>query len=266
MFVKSLLPSLTTTLASETVDESLSERRRYIHLAMKAIMVQVPTGHSVLFPILSTTFPHKRFSRNVQTDYVSQLLVICEYYPMIQPKILELIVHKCMEMDVEIVIEDSGDVRIHDEYEGEDDDDNDFFNGGMSSTAGGQFAFDEDQPKSGGLNNTRLSTHIKKPMTEHAVPKIPQEVAEMADKLDSMLVLLVAFFDAEAARGATNKERLFQQLGAIFEVKILSAHKSKFVQFSLFYVASKNPDFAVSFAYKLLHLALDPKVASINRQ
>ena len=90
----------------------LADRRNLIHRAIKAILAQVPTGRSVLFPILSEFFPHKRFSRNVQTEYTSQLLQMCKYEPMLQARILELIVAKCLEMDVEIVIEESGEVRI----------------------------------------------------------------------------------------------------------------------------------------------------------
>ncbi len=244
----------------------MKDRRHYIHLAIQAIMVQVPTGQSVLFPILAANFPHKRFSRNVQTEYVSQLLRICEYFPIIQSKVLDLIVSRCLEMDVEIVIEDSGDVRIHEEYEGEVEDDEDL--------VGGVFAFDEEKgattlPRggagpvgSGNLNHNR-NKHINE---NNIAPRIPLEVAEMADKLDSMLVLLVAHMDSEMARSEEHKERLMQQLSAIFEIRILSTHKSKFVQYCVFYVAARSAQFAQNFAHKLLLIALDSKVASINRQ
>src|SRR5690349_3309420 len=96
----------------EVNDETLDDRRSCIHAALKEILQQVPTGQSILFPILSSSFPHKRFNRKVQTEYVAQLLTICDYFPLIQSKIIELIISKSLEMDVEIVIEDSGDVRI----------------------------------------------------------------------------------------------------------------------------------------------------------
>ena len=50
---------------SESSEESGSEHRQLIHRALRGILIQVPTGRSVLYPILCDYFPHKRFSRNV---------------------------------------------------------------------------------------------------------------------------------------------------------------------------------------------------------
>lgn len=122
------------SIANLYVDTAL--RLHHIHKTIRGILNLAPTSHSHLFPILEELFPHKRFNLNVQKNFVSQLLLICEYIPSIQHQILDLLVSKCLEMDVEIVIEDSGDVMIHEQYEGE-----------IEGTGEDLFSFDEDTTK-----------------------------------------------------------------------------------------------------------------------
>jgi RNA polymerase I-specific transcription initiation factor RRN3 len=281
LYVKSLLPGMTTTLASETAEENLPERRNLIHRALRSILVQVPTGRSVLFPILVEHFPHKRFSRTVQTDYTAQLLHVCTYEPMLQAKVLELIVMKCLEMDVEIVIEDSGDVRI-DEQALEDGDlelDDLEFDGIASSN--GRYG-SNNQKGRGGYSGGPLGR--RKQLTDTAPTRIPAEVAEMADKLDSVLLLLVQFCEQQigdtgasssaatpraagaAVASSGSRDRILQQLLSIFENSIMSIHKFKFVQFVVFFAASLHGPFAKAVAEKLLAISLDDRAASTQRQ
>ena len=106
----------------------------------------------------------------------------------------------------------------------------------------------------------------RKQLTEATPTRIPAEVAEMADKLDSMLVLVVAFCEQQMQLIAGEAERLFQQLLAIFESTIMSIHKSKFVQFLIFFAASLHNSFAQSVAEKLLSITLDEKAPNTMRQ
>ncbi|KAJ1399794.1 RNA polymerase I-specific transcription initiation factor RRN3-domain-containing protein, partial [Ochromonadaceae sp. CCMP2298] len=271
LYVKSLLPIMTTTLSAETADPLAAEKQNLIHRAIQTTLNQVPTGRSVFFPILVEHFPHKRFSRNVQTEYIAQLLRICAYEPMLQARLLQLIITKCLEMDVEIVIEDSGEVRIDAEDDGDGED---------------IFQIDEkpkpkaDVRRMGGpgsigaygslTGRTILSRTITvaKPITAAAtaVMRIPLEVAEMADKLDTMLVLLVTFCREQIQLSAEASERLLQQLLSIFESSILTIHKSKFVQFCVFFSASLNARFAEAVGEKLMGILLDQRASSSQRQ
>lgn len=100
--------------------------------------------------------------------------------------------------------------------------------------------------------------------------RIPADVVELAEKLDAMLTLVVQFieksvttvivqqsFTTTATSSVSNtiisdstamntlnsqQDRLFNQLITIFEERILSTHKSKFVQYLLFYFVSKSGD------------------------
>ncbi len=46
------------------------------------------------------------------TDFVTQLLRVCMYRPSLQLRMLDIIIVRCLEIDVEIVIEETGSVRI----------------------------------------------------------------------------------------------------------------------------------------------------------
>jgi RNA polymerase I specific transcription initiation factor RRN3 len=131
---------------------------------------------------------------------------------MIQERILDLIISKCLEIDVEIVIEDSGEVKIDDEDHG---DVNDVI-----------FSGDDD-----GDNNN--GNHLSQRVYTEGSQFIPTEVAEMADKLDIVLCQLIEFIQKEIdVNDANNQskpnlkqneriEKLSNQLMRIFEEKIL---------------------------------------------
>ena len=210
------------------------------------------------FSVLEATFPHKRFSEGVHREYVTQILHICSYFPMLQERILNLIVTRCLEIDVEIIIEDTGEVKI-------EEDDNCDVNDVI-------FSGDVDDD-----NNT--TTHLSQRVFNEGSQYIPTEVAEMADKLDTVLCLLIDFIQKEIQQNEiqnysnTRKlkfneiiERLSNQLMRIFEEKILLTHRSKFVQFILFYFAAKNSAFGSKFGTRLVKLFLDESAGHIKRQ
>ena len=202
-----------------------------------------PTAESELFPILSAYFPHKRFDVIVQRQYTQQILRVCEYIPTLRSETLDLILSRCLEIDVEIVIEDSGDVKIQPEYDHDGDE---------------LFQLDEDDSKLQG----RLAS--RQPSGGH---RIPAEVVEMADKLDAMLVLVIAHLDKIMNTGdAVAIQKLFLELLSVFEKRILTTHRSKFVQFIVFYVASKDARFGGAFADRLLRLFVDETEPLILRQ
>ena len=67
-------------------------------------------------------------------------------------------------------------------------------------------------------------------------------------------------------REAEDADRLFYHLVALFEDKILLAHRSKFVQFVIFYTCSKVEKFAVLFTRKLMNIFLDEHNSLWKRQ
>ena len=83
-------------------------RRNNIHNTIKYILKLIPLAQTQIFSVISDHFPHKRFDITIQTEYVSQILYICEYIPSIQLSVLDLILTKSLELDVEIIIEETG--------------------------------------------------------------------------------------------------------------------------------------------------------------
>ena len=215
-----------------------------------------------VFLVLESHFPHKRFSQKNLTDYVTHLLHICKYFPIIQSRIIDLIVSRSLEIDVEIVIEDSGEVKISQEFHGELGDD----------------MFEIDHDNNGNGNN---SNHLSQRIYSEGSQYIPTEVVEMADKLDAILCLLIEFIEKEIKQNEDNIQinlqynlskkndnisKLSNQFMVIFEDKILMTHRSKFVQFILFYFAAKVERFGENFASRMVKIFIDETATQLKRQ
>ena len=76
----------------------------------------------------------------------------------------------------------------------------------------------------------------------------------MADKVDSILVVLIRYIDRQMVVGAEKQDRLLQHLLSVFERQVLFTHRSKFVQFVYFYVAQSNEKFAAGFCERLVRV------------
>ena len=269
---------MTNSVLGPTVTQ-VESRRANIHQMLQKILQLAPTCQSQLFPILQDHFPHKRFEVTVQTEYISQLLRICEYVPIIQYQVLDLIVGKCLELDVEIVIEDSGDVKILQEQNGEDDD---------------MFLFDDIASTSNKV--TTFQPNPRRALSD-GTQRIPHDVIDVADKLDAMLMILIQYIDSKTdsvkspmssttipfsftpqsldvniteqispSNSSSVADQLFSQLLSIFEHRVLSTHKSKFVQFLIFHLVSKRSSYADCFVDRLLEIFLDETCSPIRRQ
>lgn len=72
-------------------------------------------------------------------------------------------------------------------------------------------------------------------MTEHA--------ADMATKLDALMDILFTFLFRESQKSISHQEQLFLMLLQLFDTFILKTHKSKYVQFLLFYMCAMNVNY-----------------------
>ena len=88
----------------------------------------------------------------------------------------------------------------------------------------------------------------------------------MAEKLDAMLVLVLEFIDNQLSKGEESADRLFHHLMALFEEKILIIHRSKFVQYILFYITSKVKKYCYYFIRRILQLFYNEGISSMIRQ
>ena len=301
------------------LDDS-SFRMTKIHLAIQGLIRLAPTSTTTLLNALAYHFPHKRFDINHQNIYTSQLLKIASYLPTSrQIVIFDLLISKCLEIDVEIVIEDSGESKLSKEVEDEDElvaqmfgmnDDDDDNNDNVGGVGMDSFNLSSLGVGAGASSGSAMRKAID------VSQRIPDAVVDMADKLDAMLTHLVDYIGilmntngrtggatlptatttttttaaAAAAAAATTanvamdeetyissdsdehdscnaNDELFQQILSVFEDKILSTHRSKFVQFIVFYVAGRSPNrFGCALCNRLLKLFLDHTLSSLRRQ
>jgi RNA polymerase I-specific transcription initiation factor RRN3 len=285
MLVKNLVPQLPSSPGlPETPTASLSEeyflelkqRQEFLHRTIQIIFRLAPGAMLEIHPILVDNFPHKRLSCHVQQEYVTQLLLLCESFPQLQGRIIELIFTKCLELDVDIVIEDSGEVHISAEAD-EDDEASEFF----------QL---DDNPDQDSFKSLRRRAG----MGEEGAMKIRDDVSETAQKLDSILAILLSFIRATQERSealATPETdpsqllsvKLFKQMLDAFELRVMTTYKAKYVQFALFYSCQLSPPLGLCFPslthnsypntpagviylQRLSRLFLDPSNHPLSRQ
>lgn len=243
-------------------EEARTKRFDSIHAGIRAVSLHVPMSTTMLFDELKANFPHKRFSTSMLSEFILHSLRICDYIPRIRDKILDHIVQRCLEIDVEIVIEESGEVRIQREATSTEDD-------------------GAPMPSEESLLDTSLAQQSVQTNSTHHVhhaaeaSRIPQEVQESADKLDTMLQLVVQYvhrkltLDAQSKPTGNNSNTslldFLPMLLKIFEKRLLVTHRSKFVQFVFFFATSQDSLFAEHFTKRLLVIAQDLQAPSSVR-
>jgi hypothetical protein len=197
-------------------------------------------------------FPYKLQPLEVQVLYVQELLFMCHYLPHFQQRILDLVITKCLEIDVDIQVEDSVLAAVAAPV-------------GRQRSHESMFAFDDDTGvESGGV---ALCSSGCGGLSEESSRCIIPGAVEQANKLDGMLSVLFRFVAAQFDHSdGSVRERVFLQLLGIFERRILIIQRSKFVQFILFFMCAKNQAYAESFCRRLLEIFLQVKNAADQRR
>lgn len=195
----------------------------------------------------------------LQVNYVRQMLIICGYVPWVEGKVLEMVIKRCLELDVEIVIEDrcGGLPSVIIKPDLNTSVDEDLYN--TSVEADMNFTHEASQESS--------EVEPSGPPSTNEEERLRWEVSVTADKLDELLVLLMSYLEEKLNDSdVASSDRLIQQLLTIFESRILCAHKTKFIQFVLFFAALKSFKFCTMFLTHLLSLAMSPSQPALKRQ
>ncbi|KAL7576653.1 hypothetical protein ACA910_005586 [Epithemia clementina (nom. ined.)] len=223
VLVVPIMISLWKMVTTVSVEPSLEMIRR-VHAALATLMRLCPKGKTEMFPIIASNVPFRFRSEEVLVRYFQQTLLVVQYLPSIQNQVVELMMEKSLEMDVQIKITDEGQATMDDDEEdnvgtksplvGDDHD------GGAND---GIFEFDEDnspasssQPKADGKAAVQASSTQQQ----------QQGVSDMANKLDSLLLLLFQFIESRPTIA-----EVFPTLLNVVTNSVLITHKSKFVQF-----------------------------------
>ena len=112
-----------STIHSPTNEIFVEGKIQRLHAALATLLRLVPKGTTDLFPIVVSNFPFRAHA-NVVT-YAKRCMALLEYAPTLEPQMLELLIDKALEIDVEIRIKDGGQVEIDEEkfIKPQDDDD-----------------------------------------------------------------------------------------------------------------------------------------------
>ena len=169
--------------------------------------------------------------------------------------LFELVIDKCLEIDVNITIKDNGEVTVEEETKDAEEKAND---GGELATA---------------------PIHHELPADADA-----NDVDQLSDTLDILLSILMRTMSQGCGDGQGARDVYFEIL-PVFESTIITTHKSKFVQYCLFYlcglesertrinsvpvVGTSSHEHSIlhrDFASKLLEIVIDPYRAMLTRQ
>ncbi|KFM24986.1 hypothetical protein F751_1865 [Auxenochlorella protothecoides] len=206
------------------------------------VLVLVPTAAPRVLPLLTEGFPHVLRDRAVHCLYVRALLRISEGPAggLVREALLAAVVQHLLSLDVEIRWEDIVDVMTEEAREeeggGVSEEEVDMFElegmtaqeaemGGRNALPGSRGGWEGGAALAPGLRRQDSSASARR-LTSNGQPL--RAVNEMADKLDSLMELVLEHLAARAASGGL--PAAFRTLLAVFERRILHAHRSKFVQ------------------------------------
>jgi RNA polymerase I-specific transcription initiation factor RRN3 len=148
-------------LLTTNAQEAPTERTSRVHAALATMLRLVPKGNSELFPIVASNFPFRTRPRQELELYMRQCLIVLQYVPTLHSQMLEMLLDKCLEMDVEIKISVGGQVSIDESNHSVDDAEEEMF-------------------------ELEIDNETVKPMQQD---KVEEKVDEMADKVSILCVV-----------------------------------------------------------------------------
>lgn len=227
------------------------ERTRRIHAAMATILRLCPKARTELFPIMAASTPFRLKTDAELLWYYRQCLHVLKYLPSVRGQVLELVIDRCLELDVEIKITNVGEALLDASTENDDG--------------------DEDSPNSFELDLNENDKRKK----DASIKSEDFTVDKMAEKLDSLMLILFEHIEESISSGVSANE-MFHILLQVFESSIIITHKSKFVQFLILHVCGLEAKAESQlesgnvlyreFAAKLIDIVLDPYRATVTRQ
>jgi len=269
-----LVASLTITEMPEDAPHDINDVHGLIHDNIGRTISLVPTSVTYLSPMLRASFPHQRKEVSVQQTYVKNLLRIAEYASVLRDKILALIVERLIHIDVEInpKLMDGRDpmLEAHSPMisDGEEEDDDFHDDSGLLFRV--EVTDETDSPvalkrEKNGMDMEEVSLEEEKKGEEE------NGLTAMAVKLDAMMQLMfeylrLLFSVSYSEEGEALQDQVFGSLLRVFEGVVLRTHKSKYVQFLLFFYCASQRKYAEMFLRRLLEKAFDKDAPSIDRQ
>ncbi|XP_071478373.1 RNA polymerase I-specific transcription initiation factor RRN3-like [Diadema antillarum] len=219
------------------------EKFSFVHETLQELQKIVPLLPKYLLSVLSEQFPLARHSGYIQEWYVRNLLQLSRYQPELCCSILEIVVHRLLEIDVSLPKDDIWEPKDQNQ------------DGDASEAT--QFAMDEDHEKK---DNVGVGEEDDENM----------RLSETGGKLDSLMTVVMEYLKDTSFR---NGEFLFEEakvlhrhLLQVFERVILPTHASNHTQFLLFYFCSFRQGIVDSFLDALWRKFVNPNTPAVVRQ
>jgi RNA polymerase I-specific transcription initiation factor RRN3 len=183
-----------------------------IHATLLNICRCVPSASSALFPFLLDNYPHKSHPATAHKVYLKNLLRISEYAPELRDRILEAIVDRLIQIDVE--------VKAPSEAFSFDSEDN-----------ADMFALDD-------IDDEEDRRTAALPVSPHA----QSNSKDMAEKLDALMQLMFEYLTIVRDGSEMLCDEVFASLLRTFDRSIVVTHKVlNFVHFLVALVVVSEP-------------------------
>lgn len=237
-------------------DRLASGRVQRLLLTLLNIFRLCPRSKSDLLREISNNFPHYKTCPPALYQWYSHIcLQLLHLVPTMEGPIMSMFVDKALDMDVEIKIDDKGGVFL-DNGNDDEEGDGEFFNGGPHHNEvvtnsplpkKRSFQYLSHDAHDGGIatpTNAALDTTTAEDESEH--------INEIAERLDTLMTVLyehiiqVTTFSpdslSEAMMAAVNARRMYRHLDEVFDMKVRTTDRSKFVQFVFFVLFGREND------------------------
>ncbi|KAL0059876.1 DNA independent RNA polymerase I transcription factor [Marasmius tenuissimus] len=168
-----------------------------LHYLLRHLLSLIPTLPSTLMPLLARNFPHKRQNTRSQSTYIKNLLKVCWYCPELSDGIIELVVDRAIQIDVEIQCEiDDIEAEMGNEAEATQlsseifDIDLDTAIGQETSDAESDSDDSEDDDDGFSDLSSEGGDDLDNDKPKAELPMDVKHIAEMVKKLDAILTLV----------------------------------------------------------------------------
>jgi RNA polymerase I-specific transcription initiation factor RRN3 len=228
-----------------------------------------------LFPAMASNFPFRTRPALHLIFYCRHCFAALDYLPGIHGQVLELIIERSLEIDVEIKINDGGEVSF--------DQENDEGVFELELDANEKPSPTKINPEEVTVDEMADKVSVFRLTQLLANPVVLKYILRSCNQLDSLMLLLFEHIQSRVKSSANTLQQFYDMISPAFDSSILITHKSKFVQFIIFLLcgldsapeADQCPnvqavlvgaDLYREFAAKLIEVILDPYRATVTRQ
>ena len=245
-------------------DRLASGRVHRLLLTLLNIFRLCPRSKLDLLREISNNFPHYKTCPPPLYQWYSHIcLQLLHLVPTMEGPIMSMFVDKALDMDVEIKIDDKGGVFLdnsgnnngNEDKEGDDlfnnankPDDDDVAKSPMPKKRSFQYLSQETQTTIALANNTTSNSELVDTTAEDEADHI-NDIAERLDTLMTVLyehIIQATEFSpdslSEAMTAAVNARRMYRHLDEVFDKKVRTTDRSKFVQFVFFVLFGREND------------------------